>query len=109
MAAHAFGDWLWQRFTALFMLVYSLIFAARWMFNPPLPGAAAWKLWCSPWYFKSLSLLFLLALIYHAWLGMKEILMDYVPQLRIRNALQLVFAWVLAVYAVWAFIILWRI
>lgn len=109
IAAHAFGDWIWQRITAVFILFYSLFFALRWMLDAPLSSAAAWKIWFSPWYFRSLTLLFLLALIYHAWLGMKEILMDYVAQIKIRKPLQALIGSVLLAYAVWAFIILWSI
>jgi succinate dehydrogenase / fumarate reductase membrane anchor subunit len=48
-------------------------------------------------------------LIYHAWLGVKEILMDYVHNIDIRAKLQSVFGLVLIGDAVWAAYILWSL
>lgn len=107
--AHGFGDWAWQRATAAIMAIYSIALVARLLISPPVAGAEGWKLWMSNPPFKWLTLLFLLALIYHAQLGVKEILMDYVHDKKIRASLQNLFTAALIAYAVWSVVIVWSI
>lgn len=107
--AHGFSDWAWQRATAVTMLIYSIIILVRFVIDPPASGAAAWRAWFTPWAFRALTLLFLWALIYHAWLGVKEILMDYVHNTNLRAKLQMLFGAALAFYVVWATYIIWSL
>jgi len=55
----------------------------------------------------SLSL-FSLAVMLHAWVGVRDILMDYVKPTAIRLTLEVLFLLALAYYTVWALQILWR-
>ena len=107
--AHGFSDWAWQRATAIFMVIYSVLLAARFFIDAPGPGYAGWHAWFAPLLFRGLTLLFLWALIYHAWLGVKEILMDYVHNIGIRAKLQSLFGFVLVGDAIWAAYILWSL
>jgi succinate dehydrogenase / fumarate reductase membrane anchor subunit len=107
--AHGFSDWAWQRATAMTMLIYSIVIIVRFVIDPPSTGATAWRAWFAPWMFKALTLLFLWALIYHAWLGVKEILMDYVHNTSLRAKLQMLFGVALAGYVVWATYIIWSV
>lgn len=107
--AHGFSDWAWQRATAITMAIYSILIALRFLFDAPLAGSSGWKIWFVPMPFRTFTLLFLLALIYHAWLGVKEILMDYVHNTNIRAKLQTLFGGVLIGDAVWATYILWSL
>ena len=105
---HGFGDWLWQRITAATMLFYTLVVGLRWAINAPL-GAMGWRAWFTPLPFRLLTLLFLFALMYHAWLGVKEILVDYVHDKKLRAVLQALVMLVVIGYAGWAITILWSI
>ncbi len=105
--AHGFSDWAWQRATAITMVVYSILLAIRFAVDAPSAGFDGWHVWFSPLSFRAMTLLFLWALIYHAWLGVKEILMDYVHNISIRAKLQSVFGLMLIGDAVWAAYILW--
>ena len=49
------------------------------------------------------------ALVYHAWIGMRNIWMDYVRPVAIRMLLQLATILWLAACLVWAVQILWRV
>jgi len=100
--AHGFSDWAWQRATAIFMVFYSLLLLVRFFIDAPIAGYEGWHGWFTPISFRVLTLLFLWALIYHAWLGVKEILMDYVHNTSIRAKLQRLFGLVLVGDAVWA-------
>ena len=107
--AHGFSDWAWQRATAIFMAIYSLLLGLRFFVDAPSAGYQGWTAWFAPWSFRALTLLFLFALIYHAWLGVKEILMDYVHNLSLRAKLQAIFGAALVGDALWATYILWSL
>jgi succinate dehydrogenase / fumarate reductase membrane anchor subunit len=93
----------WQRATAITMVIYSLLLVVRFLVDAPNDGFDGVRhAWFAPLSFRAITLLFLWALIYHAWLGVKEILMDYVHNIAIRAKLQSVFGLVLVCDAVWA-------
>jgi succinate dehydrogenase / fumarate reductase membrane anchor subunit len=52
-------------------------------------------------------MLFFLALLYHAWVGVRDIIMDYVKPTGIRLALQTLVGTALVFYLVWSVSILW--
>ena len=54
------------------------------------------------------TLLFAVSVVWHAWVGVRDILMDYVKPDGVRFALQFVTVLVLAGYLAWAVQILWR-
>lgn len=58
---------------------------------------------------KVFTLLALLALIYHAWVGIRDIWMDYVKPVGIRLGLQIFTILWLVGCGVWAIEILWRV
>ena len=53
------------------------------------------------------TMLFLASLLYHAWVGMRDILMDYLHATSLRLFAQVVVGFLLAFYLVWAASILW--
>ena len=57
--------------------------------------------------FLMLSFLFMVALLYHAWIGLRDIYMDYVKSTGVRLALQFVSVAVLIAYLGWTIQILW--
>jgi len=101
-------NWLLQRLTALVMAVYSVVMAVLLVVQQPA-GYQAWKAMFAPAWLRLATLLFCLSLMLHAWLGVRDILKDYVPWLRARMLLQRLFAAALLGYAVWSAMILWRI
>ena len=58
---------------------------------------------------RALTLLFFFALVWHAWIGVRDILKDYVPARRLRGFLQMLLRVSLIGYAVWATHIFWSI
>jgi succinate dehydrogenase / fumarate reductase membrane anchor subunit len=78
--------WILQRITAIYLGVFILLFGGRLLFNPPA-SHAVWSDWVtSPWVSVAL-LLFFLSLLIHAWVGIRDILMDYVHPLTARITL----------------------
>jgi succinate dehydrogenase / fumarate reductase membrane anchor subunit len=107
-AHYGLSGWLAQRITAIVMALATLVMVAGIWSAPPLTYAI-WKgLFTKWWMWLSLSL-FLLSVMLHAWVGVRDILMDYIKPTGIRLALEVVFLLALAYYTVWAMQILWRI
>lgn len=107
-AHYGLGDWMAQRFTAVIMTVYTVIlmiafFGGR---NFSYDGWAG--LFAHPW-MKVSTLVAFVALAYHTWVGMRDVLMDYVKPLAIRLCLQAgTIVWLGACVAYLA-IVLWRV
>jgi len=107
-AHYGLKDWIAQRATAVFMAIYTIIFAFS-AFTLPELSYEAWSGLFSGGLFRFLSFLFFLSLFYHAWIGIRDIWMDYVKPTGARLALHLVTLFLLIGYAGWAAQILWRL
>ncbi len=107
-AHYGLKDWIGQRATAVFMAIYTIIFAVCALALPEF-SYEAWSGLFSGGVFRFLSFLFFLSLFYHAWVGVRDLWMDYVKPTSVRRALHLVTLFLLVGYAGWAAQILWRL
>lgn len=105
-AHYGLRDWLAQRVTAVVMVVFILLLAAVLLISPPQDDTA-WKAISSNRWMRIASFLFLVSLFWHAWVGMRNILMDYVHATAIRLTLQILVILSLLFYTVWSAEILW--
>jgi succinate dehydrogenase / fumarate reductase membrane anchor subunit len=107
-AHYGLRDWLAQRVTAIVLSVYAVVLVAGAMLTSE-PGYGGWAgLFAHTW-MKVFTLLALLAFVYHAWVGVRDIWMDYVKPVGIRLALQIfTILWLLGC-GIWAIEILWRV
>ncbi len=100
-------DWLAQRVTAVIMAVYAVV--AVYVLNFGLPvNYAVWRELFGQGWMRVATLLFALSLAWHAWVGMRDVVMDYVKPDGLRLALQVSILLALACYTGWAIQILWR-
>jgi succinate dehydrogenase / fumarate reductase membrane anchor subunit len=76
-AHYGLGDWLAQRITAVVMVVYTLALLVAFLSGRDFSYDAWGHLFSMQW-MKVASFIALLALFYHAWVGMRDIWMDYV-------------------------------
>lgn len=107
-AHYGLRDWLAQRLTAIVMTLYSVLFMVILRTAPRL-DFAGWRHVFAPQWMKLATLLFLVSLFLHAWIGVRNIFMDYVKSGGVRLALYTVaIAW-LVVCAGWAVQILWSV
>ncbi len=106
LANHCLRDWLLQRVTATIMAIYSLIWVAI-LILLPIKNYSSWKSLFENHIFRYLTLLFLFSMVYHAWLGVRDISMDYIPSVKIRKIFQILLVFFLVLYVVWGFIIFW--
>ena len=100
-------DWLAQRVTAAIMAVYVVVVLALVASQAPFTYES-WKGLFAHGGMRVATLLFALSLAWHAWVGMRDILMDYVKHDGLRLALQVLTVLLLAGYAGWTVQILWR-
>ena len=107
-AHYGLKDWIAQRATAVFMAIYTIIFAFS-AFTLPELSYEAWSGLFSGGLFRFLSFLFFLSLFYHAWIGIRDIWMDYIKPVGVRLALQVFTIVWLTGCAGWAIQVLWRL
>lgn len=107
-AHYGLRDWLIQRVTAVIMAVYTLVFVGYWLMQPAV-DYNAWTMFFSSSLVRTLSLLFLLSVFYHAWIGVRDIVMDYVKPPFIRLFIHVLVILVLLLYVIWSVQILWGI
>src|SRR5207237_558478 len=106
-AHYGMRDWLAQRITAAIMVVYSLIAVVVLAQFPPV-RYAGWKHLFEQGWMRVATLLFAVSLAWHAWVGVRDILMDYIKPDGLRLGLQVLTILVLAGYVGWTVQVLWR-
>lgn len=106
-AHYGVGGFLAQRITAIMLAAYSVLLAIL------LLGAdRSYESWAGifvPIWMKVVTLVAIYALLYHAWVGVRDIWMDYIKPLWLRLTLQTLTALWLLGCAVWSVQILWRV
>ena len=105
-AHYGLRDWLLQRLTAVVMLAYTVAAAIAIVSAAP-STYAAWRAMFAGTFFRVFTLLFFISLLYHAWVGMRDILMDYVRPTGARLALQTAVGISLLMYLIWIVSVLW--
>ena len=107
-AHYGLRDWLAQRISAALMVVYTL-FMAGYLLQHPHLGYDGWTALFSYQIVRSFSLLFLLAVYFHAWIGVRDVVMDYVKSAGFRLAIYVLVILALLLYVIWSVQILWGI
>ncbi len=105
-AHYGLHDWLVQRVTAAVMGIFSLVVAVYLLMQPSF-GYDTWVELFSGNVMRTFSLLFLLSVFYHAWIGVRDIVMDYVKPAGIRLTIHVLVILALVLYLIWSVQILW--
>ncbi|UUX94645.1 succinate dehydrogenase, hydrophobic membrane anchor protein [Aquabacterium sp. J223] len=107
-AHYGMRDWLSQRVTAVVMALFTVALLVQVL----LPGELGYDKWAgifSTQWMKVLTFITIVALAWHAWVGVRDIWMDYVKPVGLRLALQVfTIAWLVGC-AGWAVQVLWRL
>jgi succinate dehydrogenase / fumarate reductase membrane anchor subunit len=106
-AHYGLRDWLAQRISAAIMAVYSVIVLVVLIGGAPITYAV-WKDLFTQGWMRVATLLFAACLAWHMWVGVRDILMDYVKPDGWRLALQVLVLLTIAAYLGWIVQILWR-
>lgn len=105
-AHYGLRDWLIQRITAVVMSLYIVVLAAYVLMQPYL-DYDVWTALFSSQLVRTFTLLFFLSLFYHAWVGIRDIVMDYVKPVSARLIIHVLVILVLILYVIWSVQILW--
>ena len=126
-AHYGFRDWLSQRVTAALMALFTLAVVVQELWPRYLKDAAGepikdsagkyitiggydkWAGIFSAQWMKVLTFTVIAALLWHVWVGMRDVLMDYVKPVWLRLALQVFTIVWLTGCAGWAVQVLWRL
>ncbi|WP_428419276.1 succinate dehydrogenase, hydrophobic membrane anchor protein [Methylibium sp.] len=107
-AHYGLRDWLSQRVTAALMAVFTVVLIAQVLFGAPM-GYERWAGIFSSQWMKVLTFIVIVSLAWHAWVGVRDIWMDYVKPVGVRLLLQvLTISWLVGC-AGWAIQVLWRL
>lgn len=107
-AHYGMRDWLAQRVTAVVMVAYTAILLITFLTGQNFSYEGWAGLFAQQW-FKLFTAVTLFALFYHAWVGVRDVWMDYVKPVGLRLTLQAAtILWLLAC-AAWAVQIIWSV
>ena len=105
-AHYGLRDWLIQRVTAVVMAFYSVALMCYLLLQPSL-NYDVWTALFSGLLVRTFTLLFLLSVFYHAWIGVRDIVMDYVKPPGVRLVIHVLVILALVLYTIWSVQILW--
>ena len=107
-AHYGLRDWAAQRVTGGIIAVYSVFLFAVLLTQPALDFITWRGLFQHTW-MRVPTFVCLLAVYVHAWIGMRDILQDYIKPTTLRLCLQVVVIVFLFAYTVWTVQILWSL
>lgn len=107
-AHYGTSDFLAQRSTAILMALFTVVLLVRFLMGGPV-GYEMWAGIFAPQWMKFLTLALFVALGWHAWIGVRDIWMDYVKSVALRLSLQVVtIVWLVGCIG-WGIQVLWRL
>jgi len=108
-AHYGLRDWLAQRVTAVLMALFTMVVLAQVIFSKGPIGYDKWAgIFASQW-MKFLTFAVIVAMLYHVWVGVRDIWMDYVKAVSVRLSLQVFSIVWLVGCAGWSIQVLWRL
>ena len=107
-AHYGLRDWLSQRVTAVLMVLFTVALLVQVL----MPGKLDYYRWSgifSAQWMKVLTFVVIVSLAWHAWVGVRDIWMDYIKPVGLRLGLQVFSIVWLVGCAGWAVQVLWRL
>ena len=101
-AHYGLKDWLAQRITAIILASYAIILLIT-FFLAGNNGFLRWSMLFQAFWVKTATLLATVAICYHAWVGVRDIWMDYIKPVSVRLALQIFTIVWLLICGIWVF------
>ena len=77
-AHYGVRDWLAQRVTAVLMALFTFLVLARLLMIKGPIGYDQWAGMFSSQWMKALTFTVIISLLYHVWVGMRNVFMDYI-------------------------------
>ncbi|MEJ4043171.1 succinate dehydrogenase membrane anchor subunit [Erwinia sp. SLM-02] len=99
-------DWLLLRAAAMVMTLY-VIYILGFLVMSGTLTYDIWRGFFASSFTKVFTLLTLFSILVHGWIGMWQVLTDYIKPLAMRMMLQLVIVVALLVYAIYGTVVVW--
>jgi succinate dehydrogenase membrane anchor subunit len=99
---------LLQRATAVYMLPFILFVLSHCLFDPP-DSYQSWRAWITGPVVGVAASVFFAALLMHAWVGVRDVILDYVHPIAIRALALALLGFGLVGVAVGVMQILWQV
>lgn len=107
-AHYGVRDWLAQRITGIIMAVFTIVLLVTFLTAQNFSYEGWAGLFAQQW-FKLFAAVTFFGMFYHAWVGLRDIWMDYVKSAGLRLFLQVATIVWLIVCLVWTVQILWSV
>lgn len=101
-------QWLSQRISAIVLASYSMLLVVLLLVQQP-STYTEWQAFFAPIWWRAFTLLFFINLLLHAWLGVGNVLKDYIFNQRLRVIMQFFVEVLAVVEIVWMANILWQV
>jgi len=98
---HGLRDWLLQRISAVYLAGF-LVFLITHIVLNPAPDYETWRAWFAHPLMTVASAGFVLAVLLHGWVGMRDVVLDYVRRLPLRLLLLSLIGLLLTGCGLWA-------
>jgi succinate dehydrogenase / fumarate reductase membrane anchor subunit len=98
--------WLVQRVSAVYMLFFIVFFLLHFALDPP-HSSPAWNAWMASRSVSIATTVFFAALLAHAWVGLRDVILDYVHPVAVRMCVLVLLAIGLVATGAWMIRILW--
>jgi len=99
-------EWIAQRVTAILIGIYTLFLVIYFLAHHPLSYTVFHNLF-SNLAMKIVTIIVLLSILWHAWIGLWTVFTDYVKNRAVRLLLEILVILLLIVYVAWTAEILW--
>ena len=81
--AHGLRDWLLQRITAVYLGGFVVYLMAHFFLQPP-QSYEQWRMWIGQPLVAIASASFILAMLLHGWVGIRDVIFDYIHSVSLR-------------------------
>lgn len=108
LTGNGLRDWLVQRLSSLIIAVYFIFLVGFFCQHPNLDFMLIRDLFAGSW-MQIFTLLTLLSLFLHAWVGVWTVITDYIKPFVLRFLIQALVILALFIYFFWGVEILWRL
>lgn len=106
LTGNGLKDWLIQRITALILLIYTFYLIGFLLFTTDLTYQRWYLLFHTTW-FSIATILAVISLSLHAWIGIWTVTTDYLKATALRIVIQtLIATWLIAQF-IWVLMIVW--
>ena len=103
-AASSLRNWLLQRLSAVYIALFLIVFVVVW--GGETITFESWRAWVADPLANVALILFIISLLLHAWIGVRDVILDYVHSVATRYVILILMALGLIGLALWTLRIL---